>query len=584
MRKLILFSILIFSFLVFPKTLLVPEEFLRIQEAVFTASDGDTISVNFGRPYRQQTVVGCQRIMEKEITFETRGEVKNDLLEIIKGLNNPPNPTNTDQQTRPSNWQGQQQVNEPDDLYDWCCGNHSLIFDNQYRPWVFWKGKPQDSVSQYNIWVYYTMWDDQGWTSDKIALALPGPERWDAYISSATFYQLENHPYLVSNIADPNNLDDIYYTCYNGSEWEPKRIVNLPDSTEVDFRPDIAANENQMWANWFGGVNTVSRYDIYTSRWNGNGWTLEEIISSADYHNWFQKIAVDSRGNPHVVWVALDIIHPLPREDVIFYRYYDGSRWCEPETVMKGMLLYQGFHWSGVDIELDEEDNPHVIFDAKDTNALTFNVFYTKKINANWIEPVRITNDEYEALEPIIAISNPVDIWTVWWRKQGNPYMKASHYNGQNWSPEISLDGNLSYYNCADDLKFDPQGRLWLIYGGYPYGRAENEIYYDVYSTSSLNETPQNYKFQVKAIAPNPFSYSTTISYNLTNPAPVRIEVFDKLGKRVNLLETNYKLPGSYKLNWAGKDQDGKKLSNGIYFISLKLGKEKKVIPVILAK
>lgn len=577
--RIALISISFFFSFAFSRILHVPEECYNIPAAVTEVSDGDTISVHFGGFNRYHSIAKTSRIFGKEITLEVRCKSQEEFLEKIILMDKLSTETNNYTHQHPPYWQGQKQVNDPDELYDACWGNQNIIFDNQNRPWVFWGGKP---ITNGNMWAYYTYWNDGGWIGDSVAIALPGPERWDAYAHRATL-GLEGQPYLVCDIADPFNRDDIFYTRYNGSVWEPKALVNLPDSTEYDFQPYIAANGNQMWVNWFGGVNTVSRYDIYMSRWNENGWTPEEVISSADYHNWFQNLAVDSRGNPHIIWIALDIVNPPPREDIIFYRYYDGNRWLEPETVMKGMLLYGGSHWSYLDIELDEVDNPHVVWDAKIPNESSFDIYYTKKENGRWFEPVRITNNESEEVFPIIAISNSSNIWTTWWR-EGTYQIIAVHYDGQTWSPEITLDGNLSYDNGAVDFKFDRLGKLWLIYNGHPYGRAENEIYYDIYSTSSLNETPQNYKFQVKAIVPNPFSYSTTISYKLTNPTLVKIEVYDKLGKQVGLLETGFKLPGSYKLNWAGKDQDGKKLPDGIYFISLKFGKEKEVIQVILTK
>lgn len=574
------------SFLAFPKTLLVPEEFLNIQHAVVVAKNGDTVSVNFGRPNGERVTVTTSRIFGKEIAFEVRDEERKELLKKVKEITNADvnlmnklsNIDGGKHQHSSSGWQGQQQVNEPDELYDACWGCKNIIFDDQNKPWVFWGGKP---TSNGNMWAYYTFWNDESWVGDSVAIPLPGPERWDCYSHRAAL-GINSQPYLVCNVQDPYNLEDIFYTHYNGSEWEPKRMVNLPDSTELDFQPHIAANGNQMWVNWFGGVNDVSRYDIYMSRWNGNGFTPEEVISSDDYHNWFQNLAVDSRGNPHVVWIALDMVPPY--DDVVFYRYHDGSRWLEPETVMKGMLLTHGNHWSKVDIELDEEDNPHVIFDAKDTNAQSFDIYCAKKDNGRWIEPERVTNNEYNDAAPLIAVYNAHNIWIVWWREEGTAHIIACHYDGQTWSSEMTLDGNLSYDNGAADLKFDRQGKLWLIYNGYPYGRAENEIYYDIYTPAALTEKPQSNKLQVRTIASNPFSHSTTISYNLTNSTPIKVEVFDILGKQVGLLETGFKLPGFYTLNWAGKDRDGKKLPNGIYFISLKLGKEKEVIPVILIK
>jgi hypothetical protein len=577
MAKLITFLILVPFTLAFPRTLLVPEDFLTIQQAVVMAQNGDTVSVNFGRPNGQRSLVATERIFGKTITFEVRGEGNDELLEMIQGLDNFPNPNQQDHQTSPLGWQGQKQVNEPDELYDACWGYQSIIFDNQNRPWVFWGGRP---TTNGNMWAYYTYWDSIGWVGDKVAIALPGPERWDAYAHRATL-GLDNQPYLACHIVDPYNLRDIYYTHYNGSEWTPKIMVNLPDSTENDYQPHIDANGGRMWVTWFGGP-TDFFYKIYVSHWDGNGWTPEEVISSANYHNWFQNVAVDRNGNPHIAWIALDLTPN--RQDVLFYRYYNGNRWLEPETVMKGMLLYAGIHWSGLDLELDEEENPHITFDAMDTtNSQRFQIYYTKKQNGKWIKPILVTNNEYDEGGPLLAVLNSHNIWITWTRNNNHDIV-ATYYNGQDFAPEIIVESNLSYFDNAQDLKFDPQGRLWLIHNGVPYGRNDEEVYYNIYGSSYLEEVTQNRKYQVKTITPNPFSHHTTISYELTKPTSVKIEVFDKLGKRINLLETGFKYPGSYTINWEGKDQDDKVLPNGIYFISLTLDNKKETMPVILLR
>ena len=581
MKRLLILLACIFT-LSFARILLVPECYLTIQQAVISASDGDTISVNFGHPNGKQSVVCSQLINGKTITFEVRGEGKEELLEMITDVDHPLN-INSRNQLFPfpdSGWQGQGQVNDSDTLFDDCWGFKNIIFDTQNRAWVFWGGRTDSSP---NIWAYYTYWDGQGWTGDSVAIALPGPERWDSYAHRATL-GLDNQPYLVCDVEDPSNLDDIYYTRYNGSEWSPKRMVNLPDSTELDFQPHIASNGNQMWVNWFGGVTDTSLYNIYVSSWNGNGWNPEEVISSEEYHNWFQNLAVDRNGNPYVVWIALDMESPY--EDVIFYRHHDGSQWLEPETVMKGMLLYQGSHWSYVNIGLDEEDNPYVVFDAKIPNELSFDIFFSKKENGIWTEPTRLTNDEYNEVAPMIAISNSCNLWTAWSRKLSyyDDRMIARRYDGQNWSPEMIIPANLQRLYGPRDLAFDHQGRLWVIYSGIAFRESDMEIWYDLYSSSSLEEMTQNNKFKIGKVAPMPFSSYTAVSYHLIKPSLVEIEIFDKIGKLIKLLERNFKISGTYTINWDGKDQNGRGLPEGIYFISLKLDERKEVIPIILIK
>jgi len=64
---------------------------------------------------------------------------------------------------------------------------------------------------------------------------------------------------------------------------------------------------------------------------------------------------------------------------------------------------------------------------------------------------------------------------------------------------------------------------------------------------------PQNY--------PNPFNASTTISYSLSKPADIRIEIFDILGRRVQTLFSGLQEAGEHTVNWRSGD-----VSSGVYY------------------
>ena len=72
------------------------------------------------------------------------------------------------------------------------------------------------------------------------------------------------------------------------------------------------------------------------------------------------------------------------------------------------------------------------------------------------------------------------------------------------------------------------------------------------------------------ANAPNPFSSSTVIRYQLHDFSPVRLSVLDPLGRLVRVLETSpEKAPGSYVVSWDGRGENGRSMAQGVYFYSL---------------
>jgi hypothetical protein len=68
---------------------------------------------------------------------------------------------------------------------------------------------------------------------------------------------------------------------------------------------------------------------------------------------------------------------------------------------------------------------------------------------------------------------------------------------------------------------------------------------------------------------PNPFNPSTTISFNLLVEGEVKLEIFNIKGQKVKTLMDCYMSPGRSEMIWNGKDDNGKRVSSGVYFYKL---------------
>ena len=75
-------------------------------------------------------------------------------------------------------------------------------------------------------------------------------------------------------------------------------------------------------------------------------------------------------------------------------------------------------------------------------------------------------------------------------------------------------------------------------------------------------------KFVLYNNFPNPFNPSTNISFDLPKDEKVRIEIFNSVGQKVDLLLNNYMDKGSYKIVW-----DAKKFASGVYYYRIIAGK-----------
>ncbi|HPG39902.1 MAG TPA: T9SS type A sorting domain-containing protein [bacterium] len=83
---------------------------------------------------------------------------------------------------------------------------------------------------------------------------------------------------------------------------------------------------------------------------------------------------------------------------------------------------------------------------------------------------------------------------------------------------------------------------------------------------------------------PNPFNPSTTITYDLTKQAQVKIEVYDILGQKLATLVNAKQAAGSYSIVWNGLDGRGAQASAGVYFVKLSADDFEQIQKMILVK
>jgi len=70
---------------------------------------------------------------------------------------------------------------------------------------------------------------------------------------------------------------------------------------------------------------------------------------------------------------------------------------------------------------------------------------------------------------------------------------------------------------------------------------------------------------------PNPFCSSTSIRYSIAKSGQVKLKIYNVAGQLVKTLVNGEQKAGTYKIKWDGKDEEGRLLPSGIYFVELKV-------------
>ena len=136
--------------------------------------------------------------------------------------------------------------------------------------------------------------------------------------------------------------------------------------------------------------------------------------------------------------------------------------------------------------------------------------------------------------------------------------------------PQVGSSAGADYVAMSDgDVSTPP--------GGFPTLAAymgTSAPFLDVaYSLPvAVVETPRD-GARVLPASPNPFRLSTSVRFELSQPASVRVEIFDVRGARVAALTDGEAFPaGGHATTWDGRDHAGRLAPPGVYLVRLEAG------------
>ena len=130
---------------------------------------------------------------------------------------------------------------------------------------------------------------------------------------------------------------------------------------------------------------------------------------------------------------------------------------------------------------------------------------------------------------------------------------------------DLNLDwSNSLYFNISNNQFCSPYPICLDNYMGYQDTMSCGNI------LSTLEQDINTYK--VFNAYPNPFNPITTLSYYLPNSAQVTIIIYDIYGRVINNFFNGFQESGHRSITWYAKNDSGRPVSAGVYFLTIETG------------
>ncbi len=101
-------------------------------------------------------------------------------------------------------------------------------------------------------------------------------------------------------------------------------------------------------------------------------------------------------------------------------------------------------------------------------------------------------------------------------------------------------------------------------------------------SKEALAVQPETYRLWNNH--PNPFNPETTLVYEVPEETAVQLAIYNLLGQPIRTLVAQRHPPGRYRVEWDGRDQDGRAMASGVYFYRLQADRHSDVRKMTLIR
>ncbi len=131
------------------------------------------------------------------------------------------------------------------------------------------------------------------------------------------------------------------------------------------------------------------------------------------------------------------------------------------------------------------------------------------------------------------------------------------------------------------------EGKIFII-GGYSGSSNDIVEQVDIYLpdiTAIVNEPrPRPQTFRLARAYPNPFNGRLRLDFEIPLSGTVQIDILNSMGQKIRRLENAFFRPGRYSLFWDARDNRGRFVASGAYFVLIRTGAQHQILKATYVK
>lgn len=280
-----------------------------------------------------------------------------------------------------------------------------------------------------------------------------------------------------------------------------------------------------------------------------DSWAMPvEIAASPVYTGW-ARITVDRFDHLHAVWMDYNTL-------AIGYGFNDGTGWSQPERLPDPDTTWPSAYPA---VAVDTSGRPHVVWE--EDFDLRYWVYYSTKAGDTWTTPYRV-NDQ-DGSRPVIATDTMGNVHVAWGWGTGLRYRVRTQAGWQGLveiSDSSSLMPEIARHGAVLSLMWTQTP--WSIY------YSEHDV------TGGCEERRGRGVTDVPSVT---MGNSSVLTYTLAEAAPVRVDLYDTVGRLARSYSFGPQRPGKHQLRL-----DQGCLRPGVYLVHVLAGSRRYVLKAVL--